>query len=254
MRTFLTLTDNTNVMQFPAPFSRVLPGDLIHNPPVLSLLFTNLVIIVLAILGNWDLAMVMFIYWAQSIIIGFFTVVTLLLAEVPPSAPDKDPTDPEPGGSRVIHIRNPWVGKGILAGFFILHYGFFHWVYFSFIVESGIFGTVNLADPEIWLSCGLFFVNHLYSYITYSRRQTKGTLDIVETLVSPYRRIVPMHMTIIFGGILLLVLQLAGIQSTLPVLVIFLVIKTGADIAAHIDKHQPNVMPCRSSGSSCLRL
>jgi hypothetical protein len=241
-------------MHFPAPFSRVLPGDLIHNFPVLSLLFANLVTIVLAVIGNWDLATVMFIYWAQSIIIGFFTVLTLLLAEIPPEAPETESPELQPGGLKTIHIRNPWAGKGILAGFFILHYGFFHWVYFSFIVESGIFGTVNLADPNIWLSCGLFFVNHLYSYITYTRHQTKGTLDIIETLVSPYRRIVPMHMTIIFGGILLLILQLAGIQSTLPVLVLFLVIKTGADMAAHIDKHRPKTCPDGVAGSSWLGL
>ena len=48
-----------------------------------------------------------------------------------------------------------------------------------------------------------------------------------------------MHMTIIFGGILMLVLEVFGIQSTLPVLVLFLVLKTSSDVTAHIDKHQP---------------
>ena len=72
MRTFFTLAGNTNVMEPPVILTRVLPGDLIHNFPVLSLIFANLVTIVLAILGNWDLATVMFIYWAQSIIIGIF--------------------------------------------------------------------------------------------------------------------------------------------------------------------------------------
>ena len=68
-------------MEFPAPFSRVLPGDLIHNFPVVSLILANLVTIVLAILGNWDLATVMFIYWAQSIIIGIFSVISILGAD-----------------------------------------------------------------------------------------------------------------------------------------------------------------------------
>jgi|GEM_PF-6349947 len=62
-------------------FSRVQPGDLIHNFPVISLIAANIVTIALAIIGNWDLAMVMFIYWAQSIIIGLFTVLSLISAD-----------------------------------------------------------------------------------------------------------------------------------------------------------------------------
>lgn len=54
-RTFFTLANYTNVMQFSLCFSRVLPGDLIHNIPVISLIFANIVTIVLAIHGNWDM-------------------------------------------------------------------------------------------------------------------------------------------------------------------------------------------------------
>jgi hypothetical protein len=58
--------------------ARIVPGDIQFTPPVISLLFANLVTIVLAIAGHWDVATVMFIYWAQSVIIGIFTVITLL--------------------------------------------------------------------------------------------------------------------------------------------------------------------------------
>ncbi len=93
--------------------------------------------------------------------------------------------------------------KCFLAGFFTLHYGLFHWGYYSFIVESGLFGAVNLADPGIWLSCGLFLANHLYSYITYRHDGPKGAGYINEQFFTPYRRIIPMHLTIIFGSIVI---------------------------------------------------
>ena len=64
-------------MQFSLRFSRVLPGDLTHNVPVISLIFENIVTIVLAILGNWDVATEMFIYWAQSVIIHSRTACDL---------------------------------------------------------------------------------------------------------------------------------------------------------------------------------
>ena len=174
MRTFFTLAGNTNVMEPPVIITRVLPGDLIHNFPVISLIFANLVTIVLAILGNWDLATVMFIYWAQSIIIGIFSVISLLGADTAALRRRPPETDRRAGRNGEDHPRFVWFYKCMLAGFFTLHYGLFHWGYYTFIVESGIFGTVNFADPNIWLSCGLFFANHLYSYITYRHKGPKG--------------------------------------------------------------------------------
>jgi hypothetical protein len=84
----------------------------------------------------------------------------------------------------------------------------------------------------------MFFANHLYSYFAYKPGWTHTT-DVIGQIFLPFRRIVPMHMTIIFGGFLLLILQFAGIQSTLPVLILFLVIKTWVDAGAHLDKHRP---------------
>ena len=226
-------------MQLPLSFSRVLPGDLLCSTPVLSLIAANLVTIILAVHGNWDLATVMFIYWVQSIIIGFFTIMNLLRVTVPPPAPGHEQPELQPGGPHTIYLRTPWAARGILIGIFALPYGIFHWAYLSFIVDAGIFGPVHFSDPGILVSCGVFFANHLYSYLAYTSRGTQGTMDVAEQIFLPFRRIIPMHMTIIFGGILLLILEVTGIQSTLPVLVLFLVIKTSLDVEAHVAKHQP---------------
>jgi Family of unknown function (DUF6498) len=230
-------------MQFPGPLSGVLPGDLIHNFPLVSLIFVNLVTIVLAIIGNWDAATVMFIYLTQSLIIGFFTVVSLLTADTATLAAELEKPIREQGGAATVTPRFAFFYQCFLAGFFTLHYGLFHWGYYSFIAESGLFGTVNLSDPGIWLSCGLFLANHLYSYITFRHDGPKGAGYINEQFFTPYRRIIPMHLTIIFGSIVIFVLQVIGITSTLPVLVLFLVLKTYSDITAHLMKHHQQEHP-----------
>jgi Family of unknown function (DUF6498) len=46
-----------------------------------------------------------------------------------------------------------------------------------------------------------------------------------------------MHLTIIFGAIIVSVLSVAGIESTLPVVVLFLILKIYADLIMHIKKH-----------------
>jgi hypothetical protein len=47
-----------------------------------------------------------------------------------------------------------------------------------------------------------------------------------------------MHLTILFGSVVVLLLQLAGIKTVMPVLVLFLVLKTYADLAMHMRKHR----------------
>jgi hypothetical protein len=230
-------------MQFPPLFPKILPGDLIHNTPVISLIIANLVTIVLAILGNWDLATVLFIYWSQSIIIGIFTVVSLLGADTAALAADLEKPVQAWGGQGTVNTRHFWYYKCFIAGFFTIHYGLFHWGYYTFIVESGLFGTVHFSDSNIWFSCSLFFVNHLYSYLTYRHQESKGAVYIIEQFFRPYQRIIPMHLTIIFGSIVVFALQVFGIQSTMPVLVLFLVLKTYFDISTHLIKHEEEKTP-----------
>ena len=230
-------------MQFPLSLSGVLPGDLIHNVPVISLIIANLFTIVLAILGNWDVATVMFIYWAQSVIIGLFTVVSILGTDSSVLAVDLQKPVDERGGVEKITPRFAWAYTYMLAGFFTLHYGLFHWGYFTFIVDSGLFGSVNFTDSSIWLSCGFFFANHLYSHITYRHEGQKGAGYVNEQFFTPYRRIIPIHLTIIFGSIVILALMVAGISSAMPVLVLFLLLKTYSDISAHRIKHYKEKHP-----------
>ena len=212
-------------MELPPFFQRIVPGDFTLTPPVASLLAANLITIVLAVIEGWDIASVLFIYWAQSIIIGIFTIITLLTAGWTQPASGL-------GGRSSLKVRI------FLAGFFALHYGAFHWGYYSIIVGSGLFGPVEFANTGVWASCGLFFANHLYSFLYHRGSDEEPAQDPLAIFMRPYNRIVPMHMTIIFGGIVMLVLQFFGITTVTPVLVVFLAIKTYVDIGTHLQKHR----------------
>jgi hypothetical protein len=225
-------------MKTPPAFPRIVPEDFSKNPPLVSLLVANIVTIVIAVTGNWDLATVLFIYWAQSVIIGFFTVMTLLGTDTAALAADMGRAGAQRGAPAAVSTHFTLLYKYILAGFFALHYGLFHWVYFGFIVETGIFGTVDIAGTGIWVSCGLFFSNHLFSFLYHRKSEPAGTAFVTEEFVRPYHRVIPMHLTILFGSVVVLLLQLAGIKTVMPVLVLFLVLKTYADLAMHMRKHR----------------
>lgn len=230
-------------MQPPEIIARVLPGDLIHDYPVVSLIVTNLVTIVLAVLGNWDLATVMFIYWTQSIVIGIFSVISILGADTAALQGDLQRPIDERGGTEKVSHRFAWFYQCLMAGFFTLHYGLFHLGYLFIITDAELFGAVNFSDPGIWLASGLFFANHLYSYLTFRHAGPKDYRYVNEAFFSPYSRIIPMHLTIIFGSIVILVLMAVGITTTLPVLVLFLLLKTYSDITAHLIKHEREENP-----------
>lgn len=224
-------------MTIPSRFSQILPGELAVTPPVISLLVANLVTILFAIAGHWNAATVMFIYWVQSVIIGIFTVVSLLNADTAALGSDMGKALAEKGGSGAVGTWYVRAYKAVLAGFFALHYGIFHWAYYGFIVETGLFGAVDVSNPEILLAAGIFFANHLYSFVYHRHEGRQGATFVTEEFFRPYQRIIPMHMAIIFGSIVMLGLTLIGIDATLPVLVLFLVLKTTTDLTAHAAKH-----------------
>ena len=182
--------------------------------PLLSLLLANAVTIALALLQDWPLGTVLAVYWFQSVTIGLFTFVRLLGV---PAGGD--------GRERF---------KGIaLAGFFAVHYGLFHLVYLVFLVSFALTGTYGIADPlGIALGCAVFFANHLVSFLWYRPREEASPEAI---FAEPYARIVPMHLTIIFGAFL--TAMLPGATGTRLVLLLFLLLKTVADVAAHLKKH-----------------
>jgi hypothetical protein len=224
-------------MKISPGLSRIVPGGFEVTPPVITLLCSNIITIVLAVAGNWDAATVLFIYWAQSIIIGIFTVISLIRADTAALTADISRSAEENVSVGMMNRYFARYYKYFIAGFFTLHYGLFHVVYYEFIVDSGFFGVVDFSSPEVWASCGLFFVNHLYSSLYYRHDERKGGGYIAEEFTYPYSRIFPMHLTIIFGAIIVSVLSAAGIESTLPVVVLFLVLKVYADLMMHIKKH-----------------
>ena len=217
--------------------SRVIPGEYRITPPVFALLAANLATIVYAIAGNWDAATVIFIYWAQSIIIGIFAVLAIVSTDTMAVIADMDARHRERGEDVTLDPRQVRKHQYILAIFFFIHYGIFHLAYYDFTINEGIFGPVNFADPGLWVSCGIFFATHCYSFLFYRNRERRGEEYVNDTFTDPYFRIVPMHLTIGFGAMIILLLGILGITSTLLVLVLFLLLKTAADIAMHLWKH-----------------
>ncbi len=152
---------------------------------------------------------IVWIYWLQSILIGFFTFIELLLVKEPDESSMK--------------LNNQPISKnnmGCAAFFFLFHFGIFHLVYAVFLLVSFSKGT-NIKF--ILITAGIFLVEGTLQLIRKKTSSQPQKENIGKIFFMPYLRIIPMHLMILLPGFL-------GFGSS----VIFLFLKTAADVGMYI--------------------
>ena len=127
--------------------------------------------------------------------------------------------------------------KVFTAFFFAVHYGGFHLVYLVFMLgfvamaRNPVVVGEGISSAAFGLAVFSFFLNHAFSFFYNRRGDVEKRAHLSTVMMYPYIRIIPMHLTIIFGNILLM----AGYG--LYALFLFLFLKTAADIVMHISEH-----------------
>ena len=201
--------------------------------PILTLFISNILLLFFAATGQIGFFATITIYWFQSCIIGLFHLIKMLSLKNVKFK--KDPNQPS------IPV------KEFYALFFLFHYGIFHLVYAGFIlffplilVFSTMMNDVNMTfsseislftAPIILISIAAYFIHHFISYQTNFDPNKKVTFP--NYMFYPYPRIIPMH-AIIAGGFGLI---MSGFSIT-NLLLIFIVLKTIADVLMHLFEHK----------------
>lgn len=186
----------------------------------LLLVLANLIPFAGVLLWNWDLSTLLVLYWAETAVIGMYHLIRLLI-----------------GGH--------WFGLAF-APIFLLQYGAFMFVHAIFIAAfffpQG--AGIGVSDFDIFISKLAFaqpallalFISHGFSFIyngVYLGEYKSVTLRKLDEVVKkPFQRIIIMHFTIIFGG------MLVGLLGE-PVLglVALITIKSMVDVRAHVKFH-----------------
>lgn len=191
-----------------------------NNSSFYSLIAVNAVTIILAVFQQWNFFTLVWVYWLQSVIIGLFQFFKIL-----------DLKHYSTKGFKINdHSVQPSKGvKYYTAFFFAFHFGFFHLIYAVFLFT----GVREAEWRSILMLGGLFFFNHLFSYIKNRRQDREREKNIGTMMFFPYVRIIPMHLTILFG-----MFFIGGPIS----LVFFLLLKTAADVIMHEMEHRFKVV------------
>ena len=192
----------------------------LKDPSLAIILFSNIISIILAVIQDWNMDQILWIYWGQSVVIGVINVIRML------SLKEFTTKGMKMSGKSVPETHG---AKIQIAAFFTFHYGFFHLVYFIFLWQELPLTELSQAD-FMWLILLVFsFIgSHGFSYRHNLQSDFKQQRPNLGTLMFyPYMRIIPMHLIIIFGTLM---------TSTLS-LVIFMLMKTVADCGMHMTEH-----------------
>jgi len=189
------------------------------SPSTLALIASNLVPVFGTLFFGWRLSDIMVLYWAESAVIALYNVAKIA-----------------------------YIGKwmAIFTGtFFLAHFSAFMAVHFLFIYGLFIEGLQNsrggdlkeVADLfiSLWPALAVLFISHGISFVTNfigNKEYEHKTLQ--QLTMAPYTRVTLMHVTLIFGGFLVLLLR-----DPVPVLLLFILIKIILDVRAHLKEHMP---------------
>lgn len=227
------------------PMSTTIRLDQPHGPAdhaVWGIIATNAFVVAVAVIGNGGLLMLLWPYWLQSVIIGVFAARRILVLE-------RFSTEGFKINDRAVEPTKSTARQ--TAGFFVLHYGIFHLVYLGFLLGftataqgTGIVPVTNSSTGEVYqfavgvmsrwdqlwlvvLGIG-FWQSHGASHREHVAADLAGTPKIGTLMGLPYARIIPMHLTIIFGALL------GGGGGV----VLFGGLKTLADVTMHKVEHR----------------
>lgn len=209
---------------------------------ILALIAGNLVPVAGILFLGWDAAALLLLYWAENIVIGFYTALKMACLKVE---------------------RGQDLAKLFFVPFFMLHFGGFCALHGLFIMAflkigggPGSFFTgsaLNWPGPLVFIQLLVGVIAHLMDNlpqglewplvgllashgVSFFQNFILGgeyaSMNIQQVMMQPYKRIVLLHVTIIAGGLPVMMLG-----SPAWMLFAMVALKIGMDIHLHVKSH-----------------
>jgi hypothetical protein len=186
---------------------------IIRDPAFWALVGFNVIIIVQYQNDVKEYTTIIWLYWYQSVLIGFFAFFDMVTLKAENISIKSFTINDKPA--------TPQQVKGCLPWFFLLHYGIFHVVYLIFLFVDFHFSDIDFST----LKWALLFlaITYTFFFIQNKIRYSHVKRNIAMLFFFPYLRIVPMHLTILAP-------KFFHWQPALT----FLVLKMAMDIIGHL--------------------
>jgi hypothetical protein len=193
------------------------------SPAMIALVAANAVPLAGVLFWGWKVFDILFMYWCENAVIGFFNVLKMLACG--------------------IARRNP--GTPFMVCFFIVHYGIFTAVHGAMIFAlfgpqgmggSGTHGSSPFSGfgdmlhvPGVALGVAALFVSHGVSFlVNFILRREYAAATLQGLMNAPYGRVIVLHLVVLLGGMACLALK-----SPFWALLLLVALKTAVDLRAH---------------------
>ena len=233
------------------------------RPSAYFVIAGNLIPLFMSMLGGWDANQILPLYWAESAIVGFYTIIRILIAQGPIMKLNRNAEAPEdftaqntiPGGP---YSSLAMGAKAMLCAFFLFHFGAFmfgHGMFlFGFILQGAQFGPakVDPMDVSLWLAylgplkwaLIALFASHGVSFImNYVRGGEYRAARPSDLMMRPYSRLMVMHLAILAGAFVAMKIPS---ENAGPALFFFVILKVVTDVRAHSKEHAAAAAPVRA--------
>lgn len=196
--------------------------DDISLSSLLATLITNIVILYGAKAGNWDLYMILFICWYENVLVGFFNIFRINLAEQLPS--------------KFLKIgEHTYRSKAAFMTIFLVQFGIFtilHLLLLQVLFDSPPVTLASYFVP-VTISLLLLFMSHGYSYVfNYLDKKEYKSLAPDQLLLRPYLRTGSINLLLIFTALVML-----RDHPEQNIALVLVQIKLVVDVVAHIIEH-----------------
>ncbi len=198
----------------------------LKKPTVIILILANLVPVYGVLFLNWEVLPILLLFWTENVIIGVFNILKMAICS--PASPGQ------------------WAAKLFLVPFFSVHYGIFTLVHGIFIFA--LFGRTVFDEAEVpdltmlrqvmgnydlmWGLLSLFLSHGISFVINYILKGEYRQSNVNTLMWQPYGRLFVLHLTIVFGGLLV-----SALGSPTGGLILLVVLKMAIDALAHLKLH-----------------
>ena len=202
---------------------------------VAALIAANLIPLVGVLFFEWNVWMILILYWLENGVVGAFNILKMLKAE---GAPGESSMNMRMNGRPVNEV-----GKAGLIPFFVIHYGIFWVVHGVFVFMLPLFGsmgsdpadmTVGFEPLTIPFALLALTISHGVSYrFNFIKGGEYRRVSAAEQMFAPYGRLVVLHVTIIIGG-----MAIAFTGAPAAAVAILVILKTALDVGFHLAEHR----------------
>lgn len=182
---------------------------------------------------GWSLTMLMLLYWSESGIVAFFTVLKLIQAKDNPKFLRLNPKV----ASSAVEAKS----KLAKVLFFVVHFGLFMlghliFIFILFFNSAALAGDPFALGRQFLLNFAILFLGHAFSYgVNYLLRKEYLTVKVDGLIWGAYKRVIFMHLVIMGCGFL----SFVAFTNTPVVFMGFaVVLKIAADLWAHFKSHR----------------